>query len=194
MNLKMLQTLFILSWAAWACMPVWGATAFAAMEVLTLFALWQRMQKARKAFATEHAAIVETFDEPTRAWLAQYPYFYTQRTSAKEWSRLLRAIALALLLLVPVFAVHALVRRELVLLLPILPAAVFFFLNTLLATPLEVDQWVAEPGKEAEKPLHDAITNAFAAGALAHLKLPGSRLRTMGAPPPEEPPQDPPAP
>ncbi len=194
MNLKMLQMVFVVSWAIWACMPMWGAAPFAAMEVLTLFALWQRMEKARKGFATEHAEIVEDFDEPTRAWLSKYPFFYTQRTSAKEWSRMLRAIALALLLLVPAFAVHALVRRELVLLLPMLPAAVFFFLNTFLATPLEVDQWVTEPGKEAEKPLHDAITTAFAARALAHLNLPGGRLRAMGAPPPEDPPQEPPAP
>lgn len=193
MNLKMLQMVFVVSWAIWACMPMWGAAAFAAMEVLTLFALWQRMEKARKGFAAEHAEIIEAFDEPTRAWLSKYPYFYTQRTSAKEWSRMLRAVALALLLLVPVFAVHALVRRDLVLLLPMLPAAIFFFLNTFLATPLEVDQWVAEPGKEAEKPLHDAITKAFAARALAHLNLPGGRLRAMGAPPPEEPPHDPPS-
>lgn len=191
MNLKMLQMVFVVSWALWACMPMWGAAPFAAMEVLTLFALWQRMEKARRGLATEYAELIDSFDEATRAWLSKYPYFYTQRAGANEWSRMLRAIALALLLLVPVFAVHALVRRDLVLLLPILPAAVFFLLNTFLANPLEVDQWVAEPGREAEMPLHDAITKVFAARALAHLNLPGSRLRPMGAPP--EDPQDPPA-
>jgi hypothetical protein len=199
MNLKTLQTLFILSWLAWACMPLWGATAFAAMEVVLLFGLTSRQRQAVRSLDTDHGEVQAGLDDAQRAWLSKYAFFYTQRPAAKEWARLLRASALAMMLLIPVFALQALVRRDLLLLLALVPAAIFIVLNSMLAPPLEVDDWTKEAGREADKPLHDAVTNVFGARALkgidlsglpARLGAPGQVPPPPGAPPPSDPPPE----
>ncbi|MBL8922345.1 MAG: hypothetical protein JNJ54_26070 [Myxococcaceae bacterium] len=199
MNLRTLQLLFVLSWLAWACMPAWGATAFAAMEVTLLFGLGSRQRQAVRELETTHAEVKHALDEPQQAWLAKYAFFYTQRPAAREWAGLLRASALALMLLIPVFAVHALVRRELLPLVALLPAVIFIVLNSMLAPSLEVDDWTKEDGREAEKALHDAVTKAVAARALkgldlsalpARLGAPGGLAPPPAAPPPTDPPED----
>lgn len=195
MSLRVLQMLFVLSWAAWACMPLWGSVAFAAMEVLVLLGLWQRTRAARADLEGQHAAAVQGLDADAKAWLGRYPFFYTQRVSAREWARLLRAAALAIVLLVPVFALQALVRTDLTLLVALAPALVFFLLNTFLAPTLEVDDWTKAAGKENERRLHDAVTRGFAARALGAIdlaSLPSRLSGPPGAPPPTTPPDEPP--
>lgn len=193
MNLRTLQMLFVLSWLAWACMPLWGATAFAAMEVVLLYGLSSRQRHAARDLEASHAEVKSALDEPQQAWLSKYAFFYTQRPAAKEWAGLLRASALALMLLIPVFAVQALVRRELLLLLALLPATIFIVLNSMLAPSLEVDDWTKEDGREHDKALHDAVTKAFAARALRGLDLSAlpARLGAPGGPPPSDPPAAP---
>lgn len=198
MNIRTLQTLFILSWLAWGCMPLWGATAFAAMEVVLLLGLTSRQRQAVRSLDTEHAELRAGLDDAQRAWLAKYAFFYTQRPAAKEWARLLRASGLALMLLIPVFAVQALVRRDLSLLIALIPAAIFIVLNSMLAPVMEVDDWTKEAGREADQALHDAVTKAVAARALKGIDLSALPPR-LGAPmkapsPPDDapPPSDPP--
>lgn len=191
MSLRMLQMLFVISWSAWACMPLWGGVIFAAMEVTMLLGVWQRTMKARTNLNPEHVVVRDGLEPDARAWFDRYPFFYSQPVVAREWSRMLRGTALAILLLVPVFAVQALLRTDLKLLMALAPALVFFLLNTMLAPTLEVDEWTKEPGKETEKRLHDIVSKRFAARALAAIDLSAlpSRLSPPGgAPPPDDPP------
>ena len=192
MSLRMLQMLFVVSWLAWACMPLWGSVIFAAMEVTMLLGVWQRIMKARTNLSPEHAALRDSLEPDARAWFDRYPFFYSQRVSAKEWSRMLRATGLAIVLLVPVFALQALIRTDLKLLVALAPAFVFFILNTMLAPTLEVDEWTKEPGKETEKRLHDIVSKLFAARALAAIDLSALPSRLSGPPGGSPPPQDPP--
>lgn len=193
MSLRVLQMLFVVSWLAWACMPLWGSVIFAAMEVTMLLGVWQRSMKARTNLSPEHAALRDALEPDARAWFEKYPFFYTDRVVAKAWGRMLRAAGLAIVLLIPVFAVHSLVRSDLKLLIGLLPGLVFFLLNTMLAPTLEVDEWTQAPGKESEKRLNDAITKVFASRALAALDLASLPPRLSGPPGGAPPPQDPPA-
>lgn len=196
MNLRTLQLVFVLSWVAWACMPLWGAAVFSSMEVVLLFGLWQRIQRAQAGLQEDHAAVLDTLDEAQRAWAAKYPFFYSQRPAAKEWARLLRASALALMLLIPIFAVQAFIRSDLWLLFALGPAVIFIVLNSMLAAPLEVDDWTKDEGHEADKVLHDAVTKAFASRAIAGVDLSNlpARLGRPAGLPPEEPPASGPPP
>jgi len=163
-------------------MPLWGSVIFAAMEVTMLLGIWQRTMKARTHLSPEHAALRDGLEPDARVWFEKYPFFYSQRVVAKEWSRMLRATGLAVVLLVPVFAVQALIRTDLKLLVALAPAFVFFLLNTMLAPTLEVDEWTKAEGKETEKRLHDAITKVFASRALAALDLSSLPPRLSGPP------------
>ena len=194
MSLRVLQMLFVVSWLAWACMPLWGSVVFAAMEVTMLLGVWQRTMKARTSLSPEHAALRDGLEPDARAWFERYPFFYSQRVMAKEWSRMLRATSLAIVLLVPIFAVQALVRADLKLLVALAPALVFFLLNTMLAPTLEVDEWTKAPGKETEKRLHEVISKRFAAHALAAIDLSALPPRLSGPPGGAPPPEDPPPP
>jgi hypothetical protein len=182
MSLRMLQMLFVVSWVAWACMPLWGSVIFAALEVTMLLGIWQRTMKARTKLEPEQAALRDGLEPEARAWFDRYPFFYSQRVAAKEWGRMLRATGLAIVLLVPVFAVQALIRTDLKLLIALGPALVFFILNTMLAPTLEVDEWTKEPGNEAEKRLHDSVSTVFAARGLAAIDLSASAPRLPGPP------------
>lgn len=191
MSLRVLQMLFVVSWAAWACLPLWGGVAFAAMEVTLLVGVWQRSRAARKELSTTLETVPAGLTDEGRAFLDRYAFFFVKRLEAREWGRMLRATALAALLLVPVFAVHAFVRADLVHLSALVPSLLFFALNTWLAPSLEVDEWVKEPGREAEKALSDAVTKAISARQLSGIDFAalGPRLSGPpgGAPPPEGP-------
>jgi hypothetical protein len=191
MNLRVLQALFIVSWLGWACMPLWGAVFFAALEVAVLLGLTQKNLAGRATLKAELQSVIEPLPAEARTFLEKHAFFYTQRAAAKEWSAMLRAVGLAALLLVPVFAVHALLRSELKLLIPVLPALVFFFLNAVMAPALEVDQWTKDEGKAAERALHESVTAALApktAATIAELlSRAGPRLSAPpggGGPPP----------
>lgn len=184
MNLRVLQAIFVISWALWACMPLWGAVVFAALEVAVLLGLTQRNLAGRAKLRGELASLVQPLDADARAFLEKHAFFYTQRAEAAEWAKSVRAIGLAALVLIPVFAIHALVRGELKLLIPALPAAVFFFINALMTPALEVDKWVRDEGKSAELALHQAVTMAMAPKVTANLaELLGTPASRLGAPP-----------
>jgi hypothetical protein len=174
MNQKMLQTLFIISWAAWACMPLWGLPAFLAVQVLLLIALAQESAKARAQLASDPA--LAALEPETRQFLERHALFYASQASAKAWSNLFRAVSLALLLLVPAFAAHAFLRRELLLLAPLLPALGGVVLNGSRAQPLELDEWVKEPAHTAALPHHLAIKAALASKLNAALAAAGASL------------------
>ncbi len=185
MNVRVLMALFVLSWTLWACMPLWGSATFAAIEVATLFGVTQRNRSALAAVRGEFATLAEALPADARSFFEKYAFFYTQRAQASEWAGLLRAVGLAALLLIPVFALHALLRTDLKPLIAIVPAALFFVLNAVLAPSLEVDDWVKDDGKAADRALHETVSRAIAeknAAAAAALlgSAPGARL----APPP----------
>lgn len=184
MNLRVLQALFVLSWLGWACMPLWGAVFFAALEVAVLLALSLKNLAGRAKLKAEFQDVTEPLDADARAFLEKHAFFYTQRADVGEWSAMLRAVGLAALLLVPVFAIHALVRTDLKLLIPILPALVFFALNALMAPALEVDKWTKDEGKEAERALHASVSAALAPKTAANLaELLSRAAPRLSAPP-----------
>lgn len=174
MNQKTLQTLFILSWGAWACMPLWGIPPFLAMQVLVVIAMSQESAAARTKLASDPA--LAGLEPDTRQFLDRHALFYASQPSAKAWSGLLRAVSLAQLLLIPAFAAHAFLRRDLLLLLPIVPALVGVVFNGSRATPLEVDEWVKEPEQAAQLPHHQAIKAALAAKLNAAIAAAGASL------------------
>ncbi|MDX2014738.1 MAG: hypothetical protein SFW67_31360 [Myxococcaceae bacterium] len=174
MNQKMLQTLFILSWGAWACMPLWGAAAFLAVQVLLLVGLSQESAKARSQLEAD--AALATLEPEARRFLEAHALFYAAPASAKAWSNLFRAVSLALLLLVPAFAAHAFLRRDLWLLLPLVPAILGVAFNGSRARPLELDEWVKEPAHAAELPHHQAIKAALTSKLNAALAAVGASL------------------
>jgi hypothetical protein len=170
-NLKTLQTLFIVSWAAWACMPLWGLPLFLAMQVLLLVGQAQESGKARAQVSAD--PVFATLDPEARAFLERHALFYSSQASAKAWSTTFRAVSLALILLVPAFAAHAFLRQELWLLVPLIPALVGVVVNGTRARPLELDEWVKEPEHSTDLPKHQAIKAALASKVAAALASAG---------------------
>lgn len=193
MNVRVLMALFVVSWGLWACMPLWGSAVFAALEVAVLFGVAQKNQAGRAAVRGEYASVASQLEPDARTFLEKHAFFYTSRAQATEWAKLLRAVGLASLLLVPVFAIHAFIRSDLRPLIAIGPAGLFFLLNAILAPALEVDEQVKQDGKAAERALHEAVAAAVkvkhdAAVASALSAAPTARL---GPPPSARPPDAP---
>jgi hypothetical protein len=173
-NQKTLQTLFTLSWGAWACMPLWGAAAFLAVQVLLVVGLSQESAKARAALEADPA--LAALEPETKRFLQAHAIVYAAPASAKAWSSFFRAVSLALLLLVPAFATHAFLRHDLWLLLPLVPALVGVAFNGTRARPLELDEWIKDPSHAADLPHHQAIKAALASKLNAALAAVGERL------------------
>ena len=172
MNQRTLQTLFVVSWAAWACMPLWGLPAFLAVEVLLLAGLWGETKRAR-ARLNENVALAALEPGP-RAFLGRHALVYAAPATAKGWASFLRAVGLALLLLVPAFAAHALLRKQPWLLAPALGAVIGAIVNGSRARPLELDEWVKDPAHAEALAHHLAIKAVLAAQASAVLAAAGA--------------------
>lgn len=161
MSVKALSALFVVSWCAWACMPLWGAVGYGALELLLLFGALLRSRQARARLPALELS------EPARSFFERYALFYVDRPLAKEWAGLLRATALASLALIPVFAVHALVRVDAWLLAGIVAVGAIFLLNAMVAPRFEVDEWTKDEGHQAELALHREIAAAMASRVLS---------------------------
>lgn len=174
MSLKALSGLFVISWCAWACMPLWGGVAYGALEVMLLVGSLLRSRQARTRLPELQLS------EAARAFSERYALFYVDRPHAKEWAGLLRAVALGSLGLLPVFAVQALIRVDPWLVLGVPFVGIIFLLNALVAPRFEVDEWTKDEGRDAELALHREIASAMASRVLSVVSGPPA-LRPPGS-------------
>ncbi len=192
MTLRSLQTVFVVSWLLWACLPLWGIAAFAAVEVLFMAAVATRTRDARNTFETTHAQVAEALSPEALAWVRRFPVFYVSRVASRDFGRTLKAISLSLIGLAVITAARTLLQQDPWILCALVPMVGFFFLNVVIAGPLEADELIQEDRWKRFQPQHDEVVKAMAARvSIDWSKLGPPRLGAPGGGPPSNGPAEP---
>jgi hypothetical protein len=162
-SLKAAQRLILLSGVLWAVLPSWGVPIFAAAVVLVMLQIVQRTRQARRFVVERRDELGRVLAAPALAQLEAAPLHYVWPDESRAYVATLRMATLVLLILVPVFAVRALLldRADGWALVPV---AIFFLSAGRLAARLDVD---GASKDEATEALHKQVMAVVTMKALA---------------------------
>ncbi len=109
--IKSIQSLLVLSFALWACLPFYGAAAVLAAVLLLLGAAFIQVRSARSAVEPFLDAL--TLSDEAKSWTRRFAPYFLKPAEAMEWAATFKLAGLLCLLTAIWFIARALLTWQL---------------------------------------------------------------------------------